>query len=121
MSAAIRGTGAGTGKAGTPATALKKVKKGPALWDTKQLAVEQFFSQTTYYNVKEINGDRVTVANQWGNQMYVSRDIVEKMASATHFTKEVPMNMTALAELLENCSDTVFTVQFRKQATKDSA
>jgi hypothetical protein len=53
--------------------------------------------------------------------MHVSRDIVEKMASGTHFAKEVPMNMTGLAELLEQCSDTLFTIQFHKQPNKDTA
>ena len=53
--------------------------------------------------------------------MHVSRDLVEKMASGTHFAKEVGMNMTGLAELLEQCSDTVFTVQFHKQPSKESA
>lgn len=63
----------------------------------------------------EIAGDRVTVQNQYGNLMHVSRDILEKMHSATHFAREVPRNMTELAELLTNVSDTIFTVQFRKQ------
>ncbi len=62
----------------------------------------------------EIAGDRVTVQNQYGNLMHVSRDILEKMWSATHFAKEVPMNMTGLAELLTTVSDSIFTVQFRK-------
>ena len=53
--------------------------------------------------------------------MHVSKDILEKMWSATHFTKEVPMNMTGLAELLTTVSDTIFTVQFRKQVNKDTA
>jgi len=64
--------------------------------------------------VTEIAGDRVTVQNQYGNLMHVSRDILEKMWSATHFSREVPMNMTGLAELLTTVSDTIFTVQFRK-------
>ena len=68
-----------------------------------------------------IEGDRITVKNQWGNLMYVSRDIVEKMDSASHYAKEVPMNMTGLAELIESVSDTVFTVKFRKQANKENA
>ena len=53
--------------------------------------------------------------------MEVSRDIIEKMASASHYKQEVAMNMTALAELLETFSDTVFTVQFHKQPTVESA
>ena len=43
------------------------------------------------------------------------------MPSSSHFNKEVPMNMTALAELLESCSDTFFSVSFYKQATVDAA
>ena len=34
--------------------------------------------------------------------MIVSRDIVENMYSADHFTKEVNMNMTGLAEVLQS-------------------
>ena len=63
----------------------------------------------------------MTVQNQYGNLMHVSKDILEKMSSATHFEKEVPMNMTSLAEILSTVSDTIFTVQFRKQVNKDSA
>jgi len=46
--------------------------------------------------------------------MLISKDILEKMDSANHFAKEIPMNMTELAELLESSGDTVFTVSFRK-------
>ncbi len=41
------------------------------------------------------------------------------MNSANHFAKEVPMNMTELAELLETVGDTVFTVSFRKQVNEE--
>lgn len=75
----------------------------------------------TYYNVDSIAGDLITVVDQNGTKMHVSKNIIEKMASGTHFTKEVPMNMTALAELLENLSDTVFSVCFHKQPTVDNA
>jgi hypothetical protein len=54
------------------------------------------------------------VQNSFGNDLIVSKDILEKMNSANHFAKEVPMNMTELAELLETVGDTVFTVSFRK-------
>jgi predicted transcriptional regulator len=53
--------------------------------------------------------------------MHVSKDIVEKMLSGTHFSKEVAMNMTALAELLETFSDSIFTVSFHKQPTVEGA
>ena len=115
--------GGGDAKSVKGAAALKKsaVKRGPALWDTKQFAVGQNLSQTTYFNVKEIAGGRITVEDQHGGIMHVSRDIVEKMASASHFNKEVPVNMTALAELLESCSDTIFSASFYKQPTVDAA
>ncbi len=53
--------------------------------------------------------------------MHVSKDIIEKMWSANHYEKEVGMNMTSLAELLETFSDTVFYINFRKQPNKDDA
>jgi hypothetical protein len=122
LRAAIGGPGAASSAKGKgAAAAAKKAKPGPALWDTKQFAVNQILSQTTYYNVSAIDGGRITVQDQHGNLMHVSRDIVEKMASGTHFAKEVPMNMTGLAELLEQCSDTLFTIQFHKQPNKDTA
>ena len=122
LRAAIGGLGAASGAKGKGAAAVaKKAKPGPALWDTKQFAVNQILSQTTYYNVSGIDGGRITVQDQHGNLMHVSRDIVEKMASGTHFAKEVPMNMTGLAELLEQCSDTLFTIEFHKQPNKDTA
>jgi len=43
------------------------------------------------------------------------------MHSADHFAKEVPMNMTSLAELLHSVQDHVMTVVFRKQATQENA
>ena len=43
------------------------------------------------------------------------------MYSADHFKKEVPVNMTALAELLHSVQDHIFTVEFRKQPTEENA
>ena len=98
LSAAVGGGSSKGGKKGAPA---KKVKRsGKPLWDTKQFATKQFFSQTAYFNVKEIDGTRITVENSYGNSLYVSKDILEGMYSGDHFAKELPMNMTALAELV---------------------
>ncbi len=99
-------------------TAHKKVAKKVAsdpLWETKKFEVGQWFSQNAYFIVKEISGNRITVENSFGETMHVSKDIIEKMDSGNHFAKEVPVNMTELAELLESVGDTVFTVSFRKQ------
>jgi hypothetical protein len=99
----------------------KTAKAGAPLWDTTKFAVGQILSMRTYYNVKAIAGNVITVEDQNGTTMQVSQNIVEKMASGTHFAKEVPMNMTGLAELLETFSDTVFTVSFHKQPSVEGA
>jgi hypothetical protein len=96
----------------------KKVSTDP-LWDTKKFEVGQWFSQNAYFIVKEISGTRITVENSFGETMHVSKDIIEKMDSGNHFAKEVPVNMTELAELLESVGDTVFTVSFRKQVKEE--
>ena len=69
--------------------------------------------------MKAIDGKKITVENSFGDQMHISKDILEKMDSARHFAKEVPMNMTELAELLESAGDTCFQVSFRKQVNQE--
>ena len=115
LSAAVGGVKKG-GKAAKP---VKRTTK--PLWDIKKFEKDQFFSQTTYLNVKEIAGNRITVENQFGNTLYVSKDILEGMYSADHFKNEVGMNMTGLAELLQSVQDHIFTVTFRKQPTEEKA
>jgi len=51
--------------------------------------------------------------------MHVSKDILEKMHSGTHYKTTVAMNMTALAELLESVGDTVFSVIFHKKPNEE--
>lgn len=117
LSAAVGG-----GKGGKKGAAAKKVKRtGKTLWNPKKFEAKQWFSQTAYLNVTEIAGNRVTVENSFGNLLYVSKDILEGMYSADHFKKEVPVNMTALAELLHSVQDHIFTVEFRKQPTEENA
>ena len=53
--------------------------------------------------------------------MNVSRDIVESMHSADHYEREVFMNMTNLAEVLQSVKDNVFTVQFRTNPREEDA
>lgn len=73
-----------------------------------------------YYKVKEINGDQITVHDQYGNTILVSKNILEKMNSGNHFEKEVHLNKTSLAELLFTFSDTVFQICFHKQPNLDT-
>jgi hypothetical protein len=42
--------------------------------------------------------------------MIVSKDLLEKMDSADHFSKEIPLSMTELVEILETAQDTIFKV-----------
>ena len=116
LSAAVGGDKGGKKSVG------KKVKRTTKpLWDPKKFETKQYFSQTAYLNVTDIAGNKVTVKNSWGNTLYVSKDILENMVSGNHYDKEVPMNMTGLAELLQSVQDYVLTVSFRKQATEENA
>lgn len=91
---------AGDKKGGKKKKALVKKPKGAPLWNPKKFDTKQFFSQTAYLNVQSMDGVGVTVKNSFGNEMFVSRDILQGMYSADHFKKEVAMNMSGLAELL---------------------
>lgn len=88
--------------------------RGEPLWDTSKFEVGQWCSSLTYYNVTAIDGKTITVSNSFGDEHQVSKDILEKMNSANHYERERNMNMTELAEILENAGDTCFTVSFRK-------
>lgn len=121
LSAAVGGTtksGKGKGKS----KVIKKVKRTTdPLWDTKKFETNQFFSQTAYLKVIDIKPDCITVENSYGNNLWMSRDILEGMYSADHYEKEVAVTMTALAEILKEVQDHVFSVQFRKQPNEADA
>ena len=51
----------------------------------------------------------------------MSKELLETMYSADHYEREIPMNMTGLAELLQSVQDNIFTVNFKKQANEQSA
>ena len=58
LSAAV---GGGSAKGGKKSAAKRLPRTGKPLWDPKKFETNQFFSQTAYLNVKEIDGNRVTV------------------------------------------------------------
>ena len=80
----------------------------------------QILSMTSYMTVIGL-GNMITVRNQHGNVMQMSKSLLETMYSATHYDREVPLNMTGLAELLQSVQDVIFTVNFKKQATESNA
>jgi hypothetical protein len=104
----------GTGKSTSGSIARPAKRTTQPLWDPKQLAVGQHFSQAAYLCVQKIESNTITVLNSFGNHMIVSKDLLENMDSADHFTKEVPLSMTELVEILETAQDTIFTVKFKK-------
>ncbi len=101
-----------------PAPKTKAIEKKPknpkAHFDINQLKIDDQLSYVSYYNVKSIHRGDINVSDHNGDIKTVSKEILEKWASASHFEKEVGMNMTGLAELIETFSDTVFTVCFHK-------
>lgn len=52
--------------------------------------------------------------------MLISKDIIEKMESGSHFDEEVAMNMTSLVEILSEVYDIAFTVCFIKQPSVEA-
>ena len=51
----------------------------------------------------------------------MSKELLETMYSAQHYDREINLNMTGLAELLQSVQDIIFTVNFKKQATEANA
>jgi hypothetical protein len=113
LSKTIGGSGK-TGKGGKGPVRKNAVKLEP-LWDTKKFEEGQYLSQLAYYTVTAIEAGSIEVKTQHGDLLDVSKDILEKMHSASHYKHEFPMTMTELAEKLEGAGDTVFTVNFRKK------
>jgi hypothetical protein len=74
--------------------------------------VGHVLSQTKYYNVTSIAGDSITVKDHDGNQKNLKKDELKTMASGSHHSREVGLNMAGLAELFETFSETIFTVSF---------
>jgi hypothetical protein len=102
-----------------PVAMQLKKKDGP-LWDLKKLEKGHILSMTSYMRVLKI-ASMVTVRNQYGHVMQMSKELLETMYSADHFEREIPLNMTGLAELLQNVQDNVFTIEFQKQASESNA
>ena len=74
----------------------------------------------TVMSVDERSG-LVTVCNQHGQNMQMSKELLETMYSGRHYASEVALNMTGLAALLQTIRDVVFTVNFKKQVSSEQA
>ena len=78
-------------------------------------------SYLTVLGVGSANHNLITVKNQFGQDLQMSKDLLETMYSANHFDREVSLNMTGLAELLQSVQDHAFTVHFQKQINEENA
>ena len=103
----------------SPVASMLKHKDGPK-WSLDKLEMNQYLSMTSYMTVVNI-GDMVSVRNQYGSNMQMSKELLESMYSATHYSAEVALNMTGLAELLMSVQDVVFSINFKKQASEAAA
>ena len=92
-------------------------------WDSSQIKNGQWFSATSYYNVKQIIDDknvRVTEARDSKTDITLARDILEtEMHSGLIYEKEQKISRTELVETLLNAGESVFTVQFNKKVDED--
>lgn len=88
-------------------------------WDINKIKIGQFLSETCYYKVESFDKENANVIDQKGSRIVVSLNVLKDMVSADHFSQEVPLTMTALADLLERCNDDVFQCCFHKQQTVD--
>ena len=87
-------------------------KKGAPKWDSKQLAVGNWFSGTSYFTIKSIDGDQITT-NCNGHEVVVSRDILEyEMHNASIYAKEEKLPLTKVVKILKEARSTAFTVNF---------
>ena len=88
-------------------------------WNLNKLEMGHFLSETCFYRVTDIERDgTVSVQPDEGDNMSMGKNLIETLYSADHYEKEVALNMTGLAELLQSVSDVIFTVTFRKQVSE---
>lgn len=95
---------------------IKKADKSTK-WTHSKVKDNDFFSEIQYMKVINIYGDAVFLANSDGKTLGIEKKVLQYDAfSANHFEKEVTCNMTELSEILQSARDTIFTVEFKKQA-----
>lgn len=99
-------------KKGAKAAEPEFLKKDEAKWDTKQLAVGNWFSGTSYYHAITDKGDQVICRSQ-GKNIEISKDILEyEMNNASVHGEEEKISLTNVATKLAEANSKCFTVCF---------
>jgi hypothetical protein len=82
----------------------------------KDLKVGEKLSETQFYSVVKIQGDKVQIVNDAGSNTVVDKGYVESsLISASQFESTKSINKTEAASLLLNNPSVVMTVSFNKQ------
>ncbi|NVB40990.1 hypothetical protein G6O69_24330 [Pseudenhygromyxa sp. WMMC2535] len=95
----------------------KSDSKSPIRTDVSKLKAGDYLSETQYYKVKEVLDGKIALENERGFGITVTNRIIEEgMYSSGQFNDTVTLSRTALCEVLEGAGDSIFTVNFNKQA-----
>lgn len=82
----------------------------------RKLSVGECLSETQYYTVDKIVGDKVQLSTDNGGKVVVDSKYVESyLISATQYDKEEKVSRTALAENIMSHPRVVMTVNYNKQ------
>ena len=85
---------------------------------TNQLKKGSILSETSFFVVEKVERDNVTVIDDFGNEVSIGNEYVEKvLSSADIFDKEEKKSMTELADIFINSPRIAMTVAFFKKDT----
>lgn len=82
----------------------------------KDLVPGSILSETSFFTVKKIQSDIVTVVDDYDNEIEIGKEYVEKiLSSADIYDKEEKKTMTELADIFINSPRIAMTVAFYKK------
>lgn len=84
--------------------------------DFKRLKVGDVCSETTFYKVEKVVGDKVGFKTNDGQDVTLNKGYIENiLVSGDHSDKEEKITKTELAAIFLKSSGVAFTVEFNKQ------
>ncbi len=85
----------------------------------KNLTAKTKLSETQYYTVNKIQGNKVQLVNDFGEKIVVDDKYVEKcLVSSDEFTEEKTMSRTDITNLFLSSTNTALTVNYNKQVNE---